>query len=197
MTPEEVKEKVGALGFQIKQTTLQNYRRWGLVTPPVTKTLGRGKGRLTEYDPIVPGEIYAAQRMMKSDLGFSTVQIGRFRAQFCALPNPDEPWPPDVITQAGALLWGLLRSIANYGEVAADELNFYIYAVEALEEVWQVLRREEPGLPLTETPDIPREELLGLIVIHRRDGAPGLVAAMYPGNYRVITAPRQTEAMAP
>ena len=87
MTPEEVKEKVAALGFPIKQTTLQNYRRWGLVTPPTTKTLGRGKGRLTEYDPIVPGEIYAAQRMMKSDLGFSTARIARFRARFCALPN--------------------------------------------------------------------------------------------------------------
>lgn len=197
MTPEEVKEKVAALGFPIKQTTLQNYRRWGLVTPPTTKTLGRGKGRLTEYDPIVPGEIYAAQRMMKSDLGFSTARIARFRARFCALPNPDAPWPPDLITQAGALLWGLLRSLANHGVSAADELDFHIYPAEALAEVWRILRREEPRLALPETPDIPREKLQGLIVIRCRDGAPGLMAAMYPGKYEVLTSPRQTEAMVP
>ena len=197
MTPEEVKEKVAALGFLIKQTTLQNYRRWGLVTPPTTKTMGRGKGRLAEYDPIVPGEIYAAQRMMKSDLGFSTARIARFRARFCALPNPDAPWPPDLITQAGALLWGLLRSLANHGVSAADELDFHIYPAEALAEVWRILRREEPRLALPETPDIPREKLQGLIVIRCRDGAPGLMAAMYPGKYEVLTSPRQTEAMVP
>ena len=197
MTPEEVKEKVGALGFQIKQTTLQNYRRWGLVTPPVTKTLGRGKGRQTEYDPITPGEIYAAQRMMKSDLGFSTTQIRRFRARFCELPNPDAPWPPDMIVQAGALLWGLLRSIANHGITAADELDFHIYAVAELEEVWRVLRREETKLPLCEASDISREGLRGLIVIRRRDGAPSLVAAMYPGEYKIVYPAKPVEAAEP
>jgi len=197
MTPQEVQTKLRELGVQIGQTTLQNYRTWELVTPPVTKTLGRGKGRLSEYDPIAPGEIYAAHRMMKSDLGFSTLQIKRFRACWSELPNPDAPWPPDVITRAGALLWGLLRSIANHEVPAASELDFHIYSPEQLEEVWAVLHREEPNLPLNETPDIPRENLLGLVVVRRRDGAPGLMAAMYPGGYEVVAGAKQAEAMAP
>ena len=197
MTAQEVKEKIKALGGEIKQTTLQNYRTWGLITPPVTKTLGRGKGRQTEYDPITPGEIYAAQRMMKSDLGFSAAQIRRFRARCCELPNPDAPWPPDLIVQAGALLWGLLRSIANHGLPAADELDFHVYAAEAIGEVWPVLRREEPELPLGEAAELPREQLRGLIVIRRRDGAPGLVAAIYPDEYKVITQDKPGKAQVP
>ena len=186
MTPQELQEKINALGGEIKQTTLQNYRAWGLITPPVTKTLGRGKGRQTEYDPITPGEIYAAQRMMRSDLGFSTAQIRRFRASYCCLPNPDEPWPPDMIVQAGALLWGLLRSIANHGLPAVDELSFHVYAVAEIENVWQVMRRECPELPLCDASDIAQENLLGLIIIRGSNGAPSLAAAMYPGEYEII-----------
>ena len=48
MTPRKLQEKINALGLVIKQTTLQNYRSWGLITPPVTKMVGRGKGRQTE-----------------------------------------------------------------------------------------------------------------------------------------------------
>ena len=195
MTPQTVQEKLRELGVKIGPTTLQNYRSWGLLTPPETKTLGRGKGRSTEYDPIVPGEIYAAHRMMKSDLGFSTPQIKRFRACWSELPNPDDPWPADVITRAGGLLWGLIRSLANHAETAADELDFRVYSPEQLEQVWAILRREEPALPLSEAPDIDREGLLGIIVIRRRDKErAGVMAAMYPGRYDVITQPKPTEA---
>lgn len=194
MTTKEIQEKLRALGVNIQQTTLQNYRNWGLVTPPLTKTLGRGKGRSAEYDPTVPGEIYAAHRMMKSDLGFSTQQIKRFRALSCSLPNPDEPWPSDMITQAGALLWSLLRSLGNHGVPAAQELDIHIYAPESLQTVWQVLRQEEPGMQLPEMPDIEREGLLGLVVIRRRDGVPGLMALMYPDRYEVVTRSNPLEA---
>lgn len=197
MTSQEVKAKIEALGGSIKQTTLQNYRAWGLITPPTTKTLGRGKGRQTEYDPIVPGEIYAAQRMMKSDLGFSAAQIRRFRAGFSGLPNPDEPWPPDMIVQAGALLWGLLRSIANHDLPAADELEFHVYPVAAIEEVWRVLSLEASAELLCEAAEIPQEDLLGLIVIRRRGEGTRLAAAMYPGEYKIVYPAKPLERKEP
>ena len=202
MTPQEVKEKVRALGGEIKQTTLQNYRTWGLITPPVTKTLGRGKGRQTEYDPIVPGEIYAAQRLMKSDLGFSTAQIRRFRASFCALPNPDAPWPPDMIIQAGALLWGLLRSIANHGLPAAEDLAVHVYAAVEIAAVWEVLRqdlqqRNAPPELMGEAAQFPPEGLLGLIIIRRSDGQAPLAAAMYPGEYKIVYPSKPAEVSEP
>ena len=134
---------------------------------------------------------------MRSDLGFSAAQIRRFRASFCVLPNPDDPWPPDMIVQAGALLWGLLRSIANHGLPALDELSFHIYSVAAIAEVWPVLRRESPALRQSEAADIPPEDLLGLIVIRGRGGEPALVAAMYPGEYKVIDQSNPAEVIEP
>jgi hypothetical protein len=196
MTPQMVQEKLRDLDVKIGPTTLLNYRTWGLLTPPVTKTLGRGKGRSAEYEDIVPGEIYAAYRMMKSDLDFSALQIKRFRACWLALPNPDAPWPPDVLTKAGALLWGLLRSIANHAVTSAAEIDFHVYSPEQLDEVWAVLRQEEPKLPMEEIPDIARGNLLGLVVIRRRDGEPGLVAAMYPDNYKVVAWRKEGEIAA-
>ena len=193
MTPQEVQEKCRALGMNIQPTTLQNYRNWGLVTPPVTKTLGRGKGRSTDYDPIAPGEIYAAQRLMKSDLNFSTAQIKRFRALYCRLPNPDEPWPPDLLVRAGALLWGLMRSLANHGTGAVDGLEFHVYGAEELDTVWKILRQEDPRLCLTEEPDVPREGLMGIVIVRRQDDRPGLSALLYPDGYEILAYPDGTE----
>ena len=194
MTPQEVQEKLRVLGVNIQPTTLQNYRNWGLVTPPVTKTLGRGKGRSTDYDPCVPGEIYAAQRLMKSDLNFSTAQIKRFRALYCQLPNPDEPWPPDLLVRGGGLLWGLMRSLANHGTGAVDGLEFHVYAADELDAVWKILRQEDPRRCLTEEPDVPREGLMGIVIVRRLDEQPGLVALLYPGGYEILAWPDETEA---
>ncbi len=193
MTPQEVQERLRELGVNIQPTTLQNYRNWGLVTPPVTKTLGRGKGRSSDYDPIVPGEIYAAQRLMKSDLNFSTAQIKRFRALYCQLPNPDEPWPPDLLVRAGALLWGLMRSLANHGTGAVDGLEFHVYAADELDTVWKILRSKEPRLRLAAEPDVPLEGLMGIVIVRRQDDRSGLSALLYPSGYEILTYPDGTE----
>ena len=193
MNPQELREVLRGLGVAIGTTTLQNYRVWGLITPPVTRTLGRGKGRVTAYEAITPGEIYAAFRMMKSDLGFSIPQIRRFRAYWSGEKNPDHPWPPDLLVRSGALLWGLLRSVANHGRIVANNLNFHVYPAEEVGMVWQVLRQEAPGFLPTQQPDFEQNGLMGLIVIRGQDGEARMAAAMYPDHYDIL-ARGETEA---
>jgi hypothetical protein len=191
MSPQEVLEKIAELGIKMGPTTLQNYRVWGLITPPVMKTLGRGKGRSSDYAEIVPGEVYAASRLMRSDFGFSAAQIRRFRALWTGLPNPDKPWPFDLITRSGALLWALLRNVDEHGTVVKGDLNFSIYPADEIPAVFEMMNIQHPGfhtdkyqVKLDES--VPGDSVKGLVIIRTETGRPIVVAVAYSDRFDVI-----------
>lgn len=192
MTPQEVLQKMAELGIKMGPTTLQNYRVWGLITPPTMKTLGRGKGRSSEYADIVPAEIYAASRLMRSDFGFSAGQIRRFRALWTGLPNPDEPWPPDLITRSGALLWALLSNLDEHALTVMGDLSYSIYPPDEVPAVLDMIKTNHPGFVSDNyqtKPDaaVPGDAVKGLVVIRTLDGKLIIAAVAYTYKFDVIT----------
>ncbi|MEL7564983.1 MAG: hypothetical protein AAGU27_08865 [Dehalobacterium sp.] len=67
MTPDEVLEKLKKIGVEITPATLHNYVKWELIDAPLTKSMGRVKGRITKYDDDAFAKIYAAYRLMNED----------------------------------------------------------------------------------------------------------------------------------
>ena len=64
MSPDQVLEKLKSMGIGVSSVTLHHYVKWGLLEPPVTKSMGRKQGRVTVYSENAPASIYAAYMLM-------------------------------------------------------------------------------------------------------------------------------------
>jgi hypothetical protein len=64
MTPEEITEALRPYGQHIARSTLTQYARIGVIGSPTVRSLGRGRGSLSEYPPEAPAEIVAARTLV-------------------------------------------------------------------------------------------------------------------------------------
>ena len=64
VTADEVLEKLLGMGIKRDKRTLRRYAKEGLITPPNTQSLGRNKGRISDYDDAVPYEVFANFQLM-------------------------------------------------------------------------------------------------------------------------------------
>lgn len=76
MNPDELIKQLAARGVRISRRTLQQWTRAGLLPAPATGSLGRGRGRYTDYPPDAPAHALAAWWLLsgRSGLGRLTLQ---------------------------------------------------------------------------------------------------------------------------
>lgn|SRR5690606_5868131 len=73
MTPEEVIHALRPYGQHIARSTLTQYARAGVIGSPTVRSLGRGRGRVSEYPPQTPAEVVAARTLVGTTLYPSTI----------------------------------------------------------------------------------------------------------------------------
>jgi len=68
LRPNEVLARLKNLGANISQQTLRRYEAWGIIDEPQRCHGGKGHGNITDYDPVVIEEAYAAYMMLNADI---------------------------------------------------------------------------------------------------------------------------------
>jgi len=118
MQPSEVIDFNARMGVKISPTTLKNYVRWGLVTKPKTGFAPGQRGRFTDYDSVVPFEVYAANKMLAQKVSVETVRMARQFALRREIPSwfPKDPevdeikdriivWMPPEVMKTSPAAW--------------------------------------------------------------------------------------------
>ena len=193
MTPHEVLARCAELGTPIVQSTLANYKSWGLVNPPVVQSLGRKLGKVSTYRDDAPLEIYAAHRLSGKDFGFSLDYVCLFRYQWLYSSIVPMPGPPlDLFVEGGALLWGLLYNLAKLNLPMEGQFMAFFYPPERLAEVIDYVRTYEPE-SLTEEvfpPDNNEEtgKIRGLVLLRRKGDGHHILALLHDHGARVLTS---------
>ena len=192
MTPHEVLARCAELGTPIAQSTLANYKTWGLIHPPVVQSLGRKLGKVSTYRDDAPFEIYAAQRLSGRDFGFSLEYVCFFRIQWLAgidvLANGQ---PLDLFVEGGALLWGLLYNSVQVKLPLEGQFMAFFYPPERLDAVIAYLRKWEPASlcedlypPSTYT---DKGKLRGLVLLRRKGDGHHILALLHEHEAQVLT----------
>ena len=193
MTPHEVLARCAELGTPIVQSTLANYKSWGLVNPPVVQSLGRKLGKVSTYRDDAPLEIYAAQRLSGKDFGFSLDYVCLFRYQWLFSSLAPMPGPPlDLFVEGGALLWGLLYNLAKLNLPMEGQFMAFFYPPERLVEVIDYVRTYEPE-SLTEEVFPPENyeekgKIRGLVLLRRKSDGHHILALLHDHGARVLTS---------
>lgn len=193
MTPHEVLARCAELGTPIVQSTLANYKSWGLVNPPVVQSLGRKIGKVSTYRDDAPLEIYAAHRLSGKDFGFSLDYVCLFRYQWLYSSIVPMPGPPlDLFVEGGALLWGLLYNLAKLNLPMEGQFMAFFYPPERLAEVIDYVRTYEPE-SLTEEvfpPDNYEEtgKIRGLVLLRHKGDGHHILALLHDHGARVLTS---------
>ncbi len=193
MTPHEVLARCAELGTPIVQSTLANYKSWGLVNPPVVQSLGRKLGKVSTYRDDAPLEIYAANRLSGKDFGFSLDYVCLFRYQWLYSSIAPMPGPPlDLFVEGGALLWGLLYNLAIMNLPMEGQFMAFFYPPERLDEVIDYVRTYEPE-SLTEEVFPPENyeekgKIRGLVLLRRKGDGHHILALLHDHGARVLTS---------
>ena len=192
MTPHEVLARCAELGTPIVQSTLANYKSWGLVTPPVVQSLGRKIGRISTYPDDAPLEIYAASRLSGKDFGFSLDYVCLFRYQWQYSSIAPTPGPPlDLFVEGGALLWGLLYNLAKLNVPLKGQFMAFFYPPERMDEVIDYVRKQEPESLTDEILNTVNYEengkIRGLVLLRRKDDGHHILALLHENGARVLT----------
>jgi len=193
MTPHEVLARCAELGTPIAQSTLANYKSWGLVHPPVVQSLGRKLGKVSTYLDDAPLEIYAAQRLSGKDFGFSIDYICLFRYHWLYSSIAPMPGPPlDLFVEGGALLWWLLYNMAKLHVPMEGQFMAFFYPPERMAEVIDYVRTQEPE-SLTEEVFPPEKyeekgKIRGLVLLRRKGDGHHILALLHDHGARVLTS---------
>ncbi|HHV34568.1 MAG TPA: hypothetical protein GXX59_03185 [Syntrophomonadaceae bacterium] len=93
VTADQVLRKLDALGLNVNsERTLQRYVKDKLIPMPDRKSLGRGKGRITDYAKETPAEFYASYKLRHEYRIRSSDVISRCREKALIMENsPDCP----------------------------------------------------------------------------------------------------------
>lgn len=75
MSPDEVLWAAESLGIKLSRRTLQQWTKAGLVPEPVTGSLGRGRGRFTDYPPDTTAHVAAAWWLLSGRAGYGRLTI--------------------------------------------------------------------------------------------------------------------------
>ena len=193
MTPHEVLARCAELGTPIVQSTLANYKSWGLVNRPVVQSLGRKIGRVSTYRDDAPLEIYAANRLSGKDFGFSLDYICLFRYQWLYSSIAPLPGPPlDLFVEGGALLWGLLYNLAKLNLPMEGQFMAFFYPPERLAEVINYVRTYEPESLTEEVFPLENYEekgkIRGLVLLRRKGDGHHILALLHDHGARVLTS---------
>ena len=192
MTPHEVMARCAELGVPVVQSTLANYKTWGLIHPPVVQSLGRKIGKVSTYRDDAPLEVYAAQRLSGRDFGFSLDYVCLFRIQWLGgaeqLPNGQ---PLDLFVEGGALLWGLLYNLAKLNVPLKGQFMAFFYPPERMDEVIDYVRTQEPESLTDEILNTVNYEengkIRGLVLLRRKDDGHHILALLHENGARVLT----------
>ena len=192
MTPHEVIAKCAELGTPITQSTLANYKKWGLIFSPKVQSLGRKVGKVSDYRDSTPFEIYAAQRLSSHDFGFSLDYVVFFRGHW--LSGCEELMggqPLDLFVEGGALLWGLLYNFALMNFAFPGQYLAFFYPLERLQQVIDYVRQVEPAsLPNDDfslTGDEDWGKARGMVLLRRKGDGHHVLALLYENGVRVLT----------
>lgn len=79
LSPDEVLGATQALGVKLSRRTLQQWTKDGLVPEPVTGSLGRGRGRFTDYPSDAPAHAAAAWWLLSGRSGYGRLTIPAVR----------------------------------------------------------------------------------------------------------------------
>jgi hypothetical protein len=189
MTPHEVMARCAELGTHIVQSTLANYKSWGLIHPPVVQSLGRKIGKVSTYRDDAPLEVYTAQRLSGRDFGFSLDYVCLFRLHWLSdLETLATGQPLDLFVEGGALLWGLIYNTAKLKAPLAGQFMAFFYPPERLDEIVTYVRSQEPDSLLKDlsSPE-EKEKLRGLVLLRRKGDGHHILALMHDHGARVLT----------
>ena len=192
MTPHEVLARCAELGTPIVQSTLANYKSWGLVHPPVVQSLGRKIGRVSTYPDDAPLEIYAASRLSGKDFGFSLDYVCLFRYQWQYSSIAPMPGPPlDLFVEGGALLWGLLYNLAKLNVPLKGQFMAFFYPPDRMDAVIDYVRKYEPKSLTDEVLNTVNYEengkIRGVVLLRRKDDGHHILALLHDNGAQVLT----------
>lgn len=193
MTPHEVMARCAELGTPIVQSTLANYKTWGLIHPPVVQSLGRKIGKVSTYRDDAPFEVYTAQRLSGRDFGFSMDYVCLFRIHWlCDIEELATGQPLDLFVEGGALLWGMVYNLAKLNVPLNGQFMSFFYPPERLNEVVEYVRKQEPA-SLSEDlfAEFSREakgKLRGLVLLRRKGDGHHILAVLHEDGARVLTS---------
>ena len=193
MTPHEVIARCAALGMPIAQSTLANYKAWGLIHPPVVQSLGRKVGKVSTYQEDAPLEIYAAQRLSGRDFGFSLDYVRLFRLEWLTgMEEIFDGQPVDLFVEGGALVWGMLYNMAKLNQPLEGQFLSFFYPPERLPEVLAYVRRVEPESLGDDNEPVEQSteeggKLRGLVLLRRKNDGHHILALTYERNAKVLT----------
>ena len=192
MTPHEVMARCAELGVPVVQSTLANYKTWGLIHPPVVQSLGRKIGKVSTYRDDAPLEVYAAQRLSGRDFGFSLDYVCLFRIQWlCGAEQLPNGQPLDLFVEGGALLWGLLYNLAKLNMPLPGQFLAFFYPPERLNEVVEYVRSQEPESLSEDLFPVDKYEekgkIRGLVLLHHKGDGHHILAVLHENGARVLT----------
>ena len=192
MTPHEVMARCIELGTPVGQSTLANYKTWGLIHPPVVQSLGRKLGKVSSYRDDAPYEIYAAQRLSGRDFGFSLDYVCFFRLHWLTGSKEMATGQPlDLFVEGGALLWWLLYNAAKLKFSFEGQFMAFFYPPERLTEVIDYVRRQEPQSLQEGVFDMEnladKGKIRGLVLLRRKGDGHHILSVLHDKGARVLT----------
>lgn len=95
MTPDEVLRALEEKGIRLSRRTLQRWTKARLVPTPMTGSLGRGRGRFTDYPPETPAEAAASWGLLHQAPYNSPAQVAEVRMYALW------PYPADFLRRIG------------------------------------------------------------------------------------------------
>jgi len=193
MTPHEVMARCAELGTPIVQSTLANYKTWGLIHPPVVQSLGRKIGKVSTYRDDAPLEVYTAQRLSGRDFGFSMDYVCLFRIHWLSdIEELATGQPLDLFVEGGALLWGMVYNLAKLNVPLNGQFMSFFYPPERLTEVVEYVRKQEPASLSEDLFSAFRREakgkLRGLVLLRRKGDGHHILAVLHEDGARVLTS---------
>lgn len=112
MSPDEVIERLAALGVETSRSTLSRWGRMGIIPQPAVGSLGRGMGGYSEFKRATVWEAYATGMMLKA--GLSAGSLMGVRLWLYALARRQlDPRPTGIIPEMNMRTWALLAGKAS------------------------------------------------------------------------------------